>query len=300
MGGLDLFKATLDSAGLWHVENMKYPVNSPADDFGITFAGKREKGFFSSNRNDLRGSDHLYSFELPLITIVIEGIVSDIDEYPVEDATIRIVGRDGLNEKVPVRRDGSYRVELERDVNYVMMASARGFLNQNFELQTAPEEKSETYIVDFFLSPVYTPVVVENIFYAFDSAVLRPESKEALDELIRMLNDNPNVTIELGAHTDRRGTEAYNESLSLRRAQSVTDYLIAGGIAPERLESRGYGKSVPKTVGRKIAGEWDFLHEGDVLDESFILALTPEQQEVADQINRRTEFKVLRTNYNLY
>jgi peptidoglycan-associated lipoprotein len=300
MGGLDIFKASLDSSGTWQVENMKYPLNSSGDDFGITFAGKREKGFFSSNRNDLRGNDHLYSFELPLITVVIEGIVSDIDEYPIEEATVRIVGRDGLNEKVQVRRDGSYRIELERDVSYVMMASARGFLNQNFELRTSPEEKSETYLVDFFLSPVYTPVVIENIFYAFDSAVLRPESREALDELIGMLNDNPNVTIELGAHTDRMGTDAYNEALAQRRAQSVVDYLIAGGIEPKRLEAKGYGESAPKTVNRKIAAEWEFLNEGDILTEQFVLMLTPEQQEIADQINRRTEFKVLRTNYNLY
>ncbi|MDR1600812.1 MAG: OmpA family protein [Tannerella sp.] len=300
MGGLDLFKASLDTTGAWQVENMKYPVNSMGDDFGITFAGKREKGFFTSNRNDLRGNDHLYSFELPLITVVIEGIVSDLDEYPIEEATVRIVGRDGLNEKVQVRRDGTYRVELERDVSYVMMASARGFLNQNFELRTSPEEKSETYLVDFFLSPVYTPVVIENIFYAYDSAVLRPESREALDELIKMLNDNPNVTIELGAHTDRMGTEAYNEALAQRRAQAVVDYLIAGGITPERLEARGYGKSVPKTINKKMAAEWDFLKEGDILTEEFVRSLSPEQQEAADQINRRTEFKVLRTNYNLY
>jgi peptidoglycan-associated lipoprotein len=300
MGGLDIFKATLDSAGTWTVENMRYPINSPSDDFGITFAGSREKGFFSSNRNDLRGSDHLYSFELHVINVVIEGIVSDAYDYPIEEATIRIVGRDGLNEKVQARRDGSYHVELERDVSYVMMASARGFLNQNFELRTGPEEKNETYLVDFFLSPVYTPVVVENIFYAFDSAVLRPESKEALDELIRMLNDNPNVSIELGAHTDRMGTEVYNEGLAQRRAQSVVDYLIAGGIDPGRLEAKGYGKSVPKTINRKMADEWDFMSEGDVLTEDFVLALTPAQQAVADAINRRTEFRVLRTNYNLY
>jgi peptidoglycan-associated lipoprotein len=300
MGGLDLFKATSDSLGGWKVENMQYPINSSADDFGITFAGKREKGFFSSNRNDPRGGDHLYAFELPPLTVVIEGIVSDVEEYPVEGATVRIVGRDGLNEKVGVKRDGSYRLELARDVSYVMMAGARGFLNQYFELTTTPEEKSETYLVDFFLSPIYTPVVVENIFYAFDSAALRPESRKALEELIRMLNDNPNVTIELGSHTDRMGTEAYNESLAQRRAQSVVDYLIAGGIAPERLEARGYGESVPKIINKRMAGEWDFLQEGDVLTEAFILSLTPEQQAVADQINRRTEFKVLRTNFNLF
>ena len=300
MGGLDIFKATLDSTGKWNVENMKAPINSAGDDFGITFAGNKESGFFSSNRNDARGYDHLYSFELPVITIFIEGIVSDVDENPIEDATVRIVGRDGLNEKVLAKKDGKYRVELERDIRYVMMASARGYLNQNFELKTGPEEKNETYIVDFFLSPISKPVVIENIFYDFDKATLRPESKKALDEMIKMLNDNPNVTIELGAHTDRKGSEQYNERLAQRRAQSVVDYLIAGGIAQDRLEAKGYGESVPKTINKRMAKNYDFLNEGDVLTEEFIERMTPEQQEIADQINRRTEFKVLRTNYNLF
>ena len=300
MGGLDLFKATQDSTGKWHDENLKAPINTMGDDFGNTFEGDKEKGFFSSNRNDARGYDHLYSFELPVITIFIEGIVSDVDENPIEDATVRIVGKDGLNEKVLAKKDGTYRVELERDIRYVMMASARGYLNQNFELKTGPEEKNETYIVDFYLSPISKPVVIENIFYDFDKATLRPESQKALDEMIKMLNDNPNVTIELGAHTDRKGSDQYNERLAQRRAQSVVDYLIAGGIEKERLEAKGYGESVPKVINKKMAKNYDFLNEGDVLTEEFILTLTPEQQEIADQINRRTEFKVLRTNYNLF
>ncbi|MDH6341828.1 peptidoglycan-associated lipoprotein [Parabacteroides sp. PFB2-12] len=300
MGGLDLFKATQDSTGHWTVENMGYPVNSMADDFGITFAGRQERGFFSSNRNDARGYDHLYSFEYPTVTILIEGFVLDVEEYPIEEAVIRIVGRDGLNVRVPVRKDGSYRVELERDISYVMMASARGYLNQNFDLKTGPEEENETYIVDFFLSPLHEPVVIENIFYDFDRATLRPESKEALDEMIKMLDDNPNVTIELRAHTDRKGTEAYNEGLAQRRAQSVVDYLIAAGIDKERLEAKGYGKTTPKEITKRMAENYDFLQEGTVLTEEFILTLTPEQQEIADQINRRTEFKVVRTNYNLF
>jgi len=301
MGGLDLFKATQDSTGRWSVENMGAPINSMADDFGITFAGRAEHGFFSSNRNDARGNDHIYSFEYPTFTVSIEGLVLDVDEYLIdEEAEVRIVGRDGLNVKVPVRNDGKYRVELKRDISYVMMASARGYLNQNFELKTGPEEKSETYIVDFFLSPINKPVVIENIFYDFDKATLRPESKEALDQMIKMMNDNPNVTIELGAHTDRKGTDEYNERLAQRRAQSVVDYLIAGGIATDRMEAKGYGESVPKTINKRMAAEFEFLNDGDVLTEEFILNLTPEQQEIADQINRRTEFKVLRTNYNLF
>lgn len=300
MGGLDIFRATLDSTEHWHVENMRSPINSNGDDFGITFEGVHERGFFSSNRNDARGYDHLYSFELPIITVKIEGIVFDVDEVPIEGATVRIVGRDGLNAKVLTMKNGEYEVELERDIRYVMMASARGFLNQNFELKTGAEEKNETYIVDFYLSPITKPVVIENIFYDFDKATLRPESKAALDEMIKMLNDNPNVTIELGAHTDRKGTEKYNEGLAQRRAQSVVDYLIEGGIAPDRLEAKGYGESVPKVINKKMAREHDFLHEGDTLSAPFIEKLTPEQQEIADQINRRTEFKVLRTNYNLF
>ncbi|MDL2221750.1 OmpA family protein [Parabacteroides sp. OttesenSCG-928-N08] len=301
MGGLDLFKAVQDSTGNWSVTNMGAPINSQADDFGITFYGdKQEKGFFSSNRTDARGYDHIYSFEYPTFTIFIEGFVVDIDDELVDSAMVHVVGKDGMNTRVSVRNDGSYRMELKRDESYVMMASAPGFLNQNFELKTTPEEQSETYYVDFFLSPIDVPVVVENIFYDFDKATLRPESKEALNELIKIMTDNPNVTIELGAHTDRKGTEQYNEGLAQRRAQAVVDYLIEAGIAADRMEAKGYGESVPKTVTRKMAETHDFLNEGDILTEEFVLRLSPQQQEIADQINRRTEFQVLRTNYNLF
>ena len=299
MGGLDLFKATLDSTGQWIVTHMGAPINSAADDFGITFEGDKERGFFSSNRGDARGWDHIYSFEYPTITIQIEGYVSDVEEYAIEKAVVRIVGKDGLNMKVPVKPDGSYKVELARDVSYVMMAEAPNFLNQYFELKTSDEEKDETYYVDFFLSPVDKPVVVENIFYDFDKATLRPESKEALDQLVKILNENPNVTIELGAHTDRKGTEAYNENLAQRRAQSVVDYLIESGIDPDRLTAKGYGETVPKIITAKLTEKHPFLPEGTILNEAFVNALSPEQQEVADQLNRRTEFQVTGLDYEL-
>jgi len=299
MGGLDIFKATLDTLGHWHVTNMGSPINSSGDDFGITFAGAAETGFFSSNRKDGRGWDHIYSFDYPTITIFIEGYVSDNDENPIPNSVVRIVGKDGLNVKTPTKPDGSYRVELERDISYVMMASAPGFLNQNFELQTDAEEKNETYYVDFYLSPIDKPVVVENIFYEFDKATLLPESKTALDGLIKILNDNPNVTIELGAHADRKGSDAYNEKLAQRRAQSVVDYLIDAGIDPARLTAKGYGESVPKTVTPKMAETHPFLPVGAVLNETFVEGLLPEQQEVADQYNRRTEFIVTGLEYNL-
>ncbi|GHT00348.1 cell envelope biogenesis protein OmpA [Bacteroidia bacterium] len=298
MGGLDIFKAN-ERQGQWRVENMKSPVNSMGDDFGITFAGKKESGFFSSNRNDGRGADHIYSFDLPGIYVSVEGWVLNRDEEEVDSATVRIVGKDGTNQRIFVRADGTYSMEVVPGMDYVMMASAPGYLNHKQTLSVPDEEKSETYYVDFYLPSISKPVLIENIFYDFNKATLRPESKEALDEVVTMLEDNPNVTIELSAHTDRIGSDVYNESLSQRRAQSVVDYLIANGIAKDRLTAKGYGKSTPKTVTKNIAEKYDFLPEGQLLDAAFIETLEPVQQAIADQINRRTEFRVLSTNYRL-
>lgn len=142
--------------------------------------------------------------------------------------------------------------------------------------------------------------MVENIFYDFDKASLRPESKAALDELAGMLRDNPNITIEMGSHTDRKGTDAYNDDLSLRRAKSVVDYLIAAGIKADRLHFEGYGKKRPKTVTKRVNKEFPQFEEGTVLTPEFIETLGEEDQEAADQINRRTEFLVTATDYEIY
>lgn len=300
MGGLDIFKATLTPKGNWIVENMKSPINSNGDDFGITFEGKKESGFFSSNRNEARGRDHIYSFTYPSIIVSVEGWVLDKEEEVVENAIIRIVGKDGTNERILTRKDGTYRVELTRGMEYVMLANAPGFLNQKQSLSIPKNDRTEVFYVDFYLSSITKPVPIDNIFYDFNRATLRPESKKALDELITLLKDNPNVTIELMSHTDRVGSLEFNQNLSLRRAQSVVDYLVKGGIEKDRLTAAGYGKTQPKVVTKKIATQYDFLPERQELSEEFILTLPREQQAVTDQINRRTEFRVLRTNYRLF
>lgn len=166
-------------------------------------------------------------------------------------------------------------------------------------LKTVEMEKDSTYLVDFILTPINKPVVLENIFYDFDKATLRPESKEELDGLIDLLNLNPNVTIELSAHTDRKGSDEYNNRLSQRRAESVIEYLIAHGIAKDRLTAAGKGKTQPKTVTKAVVKKYDFLKEGEVLTEQFIEQLPADQQDMADQVNRRTEFRVLSITYNL-
>ena len=300
MGGLDLFRAEQTPSGGWSVENMGWPVNSPADDFGITFARGSESGFFSSNRGDARGYDHIYTFELPNLEIWISGWVLDKDEEPIPNATIRIVGNDGSNQKAVGRDDGSFRFPLQRGISYTMLAGARGYLNARQEFTSDTAEEDAEYGVDFILASINKPVVIENIFYDFDKATLRPESKSALDEMAKMLLENPNVTIEMGSHTDRKGSDEYNQELSQRRAQSVIDYLIAAGIETERLKPQGYGETKPKVITKKLAREFPQFEEGIELTPEFIESLGEKDQEIADQINRRTEFKVLSIDYQMY
>ena len=301
MGGLDIFRATAvgDPADLrWKVENMGFPINSAGDDFGITF-GKGEDGFFSSNRGDARGYDHIYSFAYDPVRITIEGLVMDKDEEPVKNAIIRIVGNDGSNQKEVARDDGSFSFALQRGVKYVMLAGAKGYLNQKQEFASDSTMEDANYWVEFILPSISKPSVIENIFYDYDKADLRSESKTALNELIAVLHDNPNVTIEMASHTDRWGSDAYNINLSERRAKSVVDYLVENGISRDRLQPHGYGKSRPKTVTKRIARLYPQFKEGDILTEEFIKTLSEEDQQAADQINRRTEFSVLSLTYNM-
>lgn len=300
MGGLDIFRARQDEWGIWHIENLLAPVNSQGDDFGMTFFQQEEEmGFFASNRGDARGYDHIYSFHLPSIKVLITGTVTNRDEEPIPGAIVRVVGRDGSNHKIVARNDGTFNVKIDRGIQYVMMAGAAGYLNDKEEFRSDNDEADATYQVDFILASISKPVLIDNIFYDFDKATLRPESAKALDELIGLLNDNPNVTIELAAHTDRKGSDEYNANLSRRRADSVIEYLIAGGIEKGRLTPAGYGETRPKEVSAIISRTHPFLPEGQVLDEAFINTLTPEQQEIADQINRRTEFQVLEITWGL-
>ena len=300
-GGLSHFRASLTPQGKWNVVNMGTPINSSGDDFGITYEKPDvESGYLSSNRGDGRGYDHIYSFVLPDLKINISGWVLDRDDEPVPDAVIRIVGNDGSNQKTVAKTDGSFTFPLNRGVSYAMMAGARGYLNAKQEFTADNAEEDAEYSVDFILSSLSKPNIVENIFYDYDKATLRPESKQALDELAEMLRDNPHITIEMASHTDRHGTEEYNMDLSMRRAKSVVDYLIdEGGIDKRRLQYQGYGKSRPKTVTKRINKAYPQFEEGQLLDEDFVNTLSLENQDAADQINRRTEFQVLATDFDM-
>ena len=300
IGGLDIYCATQDNDGKWQIQNLLAPVNSPADDFGMTFEGERMRGFFSSNRGDARGWDHIYSFNLPETVHTLTGWIYEKDGYELPEGTIYLIGNDGTNEKLNPKTDGSFTKRITPGASYVLLGSCKGYLNYMQELVADSTDQDREYTLQFPLASITRPVLIDNIFYEFNSANLTDSSAVALDVLVRLLVDNPNVVIELGAHCDYKGREEYNERLSQRRAESVVAHLIAKGIHPNRLVAKGYGESMPKTITKKMAEKYSFMQEGDVLSESYILALPEEQQEICNAENRRTEFRVLRTTYGLY
>ena len=302
MGGLDIYIAKIDSLNgeKWMIEHPGYPLNSAGDDFGMTFEGLRNQGFFASNRGDGKGWDHLYSFYNPEIIQTVKGWVYEQDGYELPQGIVYMVGNDGTNLKMSVKGDGSFTQAIKPDVDYVLLGTCKGFLNHKETLRVDSVKESKEYVLQFALASITAPVLIDNIFYDFDQSTLRPESKKALDELVLLLNENPNVTIELSAHCDYRGPAAYNKVLSQRRAETVVKYLIAKGIASDRLSPVGYGKEKPKTIKKKLTEKYSFLKEGDVLDEAFIKKLKPEQQDTCNQLNRRTEFIVLRTTYGMF
>lgn len=298
-GGLDIFHA-IPQDSTYLLYNLGAPFNSAGDDFGITFAGETENGYFSSNRGQKKGYDQIYRFVLPEMVFSVEGIVTDNNGEHLTDAYLRLVGDDGTNTRLQVRRDGTYRLRLKKDANYVMLATARGYLNQKQQLNTFNLKDSKTYTQNFNLAPISKPVTMNNIFYEFAKWDLTPQSEEGLQSLVKLLQDNPNITIELAAHTDKVGDAKSNKTLSEKRAQSVVNYLIAHGIEKERLTPVGYGKEKPVVADKALHQKYKFIPIGQALDEEFIDTLGTEEQEICNQINRRTEFKVLKTTYKLY
>ena len=300
MGGLDIFIAKVGKDGKYHLEHPGYPLNSQGDDFGMTFEGPYNRGFFSSNRNDGRGWDHIYSFENPEIVQNVVGWVYEQDGYELQAAEVYIVGNDGTNQKIGVKSDGSFSYQVEPGVDYLFLATCKGYLNHKEELSVKPVDESKEYVLQFALPSISAPVVIDNVFYDFDKATLREESTAALDRLVTLLNDNPNITIELSAHCDFRGSDAYNKRLSQLRAESCVNYLTAHGIAKERLTPVGYGEEKPKKVRKKLTEKITWLKDGDELTEEYISKLDEEKQEICNQLNRRTEFIVLRTTYGMF
>ena len=299
LGGLDIFKASF-TEGHWKVDNMGYPINSSADDFGITFQGETETGFFSSSRTARSGSDDdIFVFTLPPLMFNLIGVVKDEKTDKVlPESTVKIISSDFITNEMTTGADGTFKLTLKPNTDYTFIASKKGYLNGKERETTKGLDRNKDFSITIWLTSIANPIELPNIFYDFAKWDLRPESMVALDKLVETLNDNPTITIELGAHTDSRGSDADNQTLSQRRAQSVVDYLIEKGISKARLTSKGYGESQPKVVDDKLAAQYSFLRNGITLTEDYINSLpSMDEQDIAHQINRRTEFRVLKTDY---
>lgn len=300
MGGLDIFKAKPEDGGSsWKVENMRYPVNSPADDFGITVQHDREEGFFTSRRAGGRGGDDIYWFYLPPLLFNLIGEITDEEsQQPIANAKVRLVGSDGSIQNGETNEEGRFRFMLNPNTDYVAITSDRGYLNGKLKATTKGLSGSQDITKTVTMLSIAQPIVLPNIFYDFDQWELRPESRASLDLLIEILNDNPNIVIELGSHTDSRGSLEYNRELSQKRAQSVVNYLIEKGVPAARLQAKGYAQTEPFRVDDVLSGQFPFLPAGQELTDSFIDSLVSEEErEVAFQANRRTQFRVVRNDY---
>ncbi|MBB6276599.1 PorE family type IX secretion system protein [Porphyromonas circumdentaria] len=300
LGGYDIYKAELQSSGEWQVHHLGSPINSAQDDYGIVFNPVPAKeflaeGYFSSSRSDARGYPHLFSFKQYAIVTRLEGYVYDREEYPISGAILRIVSEHSPEDPMMVssKEDGYYSIDLEGETNYIILAGAPNYLNQYAQFRTDPATEDATYQVDFQLASRIRSEVFQDIYYEFDKATLREESLRDLEAMVKILKENPDVSVEISSHADRKGSDAYNLALSNRRAQSVIDYLSSQGIALTRLRPQGYGKSRPRVITAKLHTLYPELPEGTNLDEAFILQQTEEMQAICDQLNRRTEFTVI-------
>ncbi len=302
LGGLDIFMSQRSPEGWSTPEHLGVPINSSADDFGIIFYPGREQGFFSSNRPGTRGYD-LFSFYLAPLEFTIQGLIADeTNKAAIQGAVIQLIGSDGSLSQVETDKEGKYMFGsdvVKINTNYDLLVSRERYFSTRGQTSTRGFIRSENLTVDFELAPIPDRAIpLPEILYEFASWELLPQFKDSLNGLVTTLKDNPNIVIELASHTDSRGTDIVNDTLSQRRAREVVNFLIGQGIEPERLEAVGYGKRVPRVLERDIISGGFTFPTTTILNENFINSLdTEEHRDAAHQLNRRTEFRVLRDDY---
>lgn len=328
VGGLDIFKTAKNGRKWATPENLGIPINSSYDEMSIVYYPESdhymmERGYFSSNRpfddphnkkTDKKGkkvppiNDDLFYFELPPLLYSIEGTIRDEKSMQlVENAKVRIVGSDGKEYETYTNKQGFYRFDqkkIMRNVVYKMYVSKVDYFSVEGSESTCGYNTDKDLVHDFRIEPVpKQPVVLPEIRYDLAKWDLKEEFMDSLMDLYLVMVNNPNIVVELRAHTDCRPFLGLtNDTLSQRRAQSVVDYLISRGIEPERLVAKGYAERVPRTLDRNITVRVDgkpySFSEGTTLECDYIEHMGDKgRQEAAHLLNRRLEFLILRTDY---
>lgn len=304
MGGMDIYQVTIkgDTAAS-ELENMGIPINSTADDFGITFNPNQfEDGFFSSNRKGGRGQEDIYSFHLAPIEFAMQGTV--IDDYslqPIKNLEVFLIDNSKNTSKSTTNSKGQFSFPtsvIQQGKDYEIRIEKENYFAQKITETTKGLEHSKTFEESVRLKRIpEKPIVLPEILFDLAKWNLKPIYEDSLRGLIGTLDANPGLVIELGAHTDAQGNAEQNDILSQKRAESVVDYLIIRGIDPGRLIAKGYGERAPRTIEKTMNKNGFQFTEGIILSEDYINQLSDNQKNIANELNRRIEFRVLRRNY---
>lgn len=305
MGGLDIFVSTLDSLGEWTSPvNLKSPINSIGNDFGISFHPTEERGFFISNRDTRQGlDDDVYYFIEPPILFTLSGTIKNANSLQfVEGADVKISGSDGSEYSTKSSEKGAFlftNSQIKLNNTYILTIDKKNFFTLTDTISTIGLEFSRDFNEEYQISVIPdSPIVLPDILYELSKWELQPQFEDSLRGLIEMLQINPNITIELGSHTDSRDTHESNDILSQKRAQSVCDYLVIRGIDPFRLTAKGYGERVPRTLQKNYEVNGFTIPSGTTLNDEYINSLPNEDvKEYAHMLNRRSEFRVISKDY---
>jgi peptidoglycan-associated lipoprotein len=308
MGGLDIFCTKYDEKKKdWsQPENMKYPVNSFANDYAMVWEEDAMRGYFTSDRPGGKGGDDIYSFVLPPLEFALRVMVVDMEtDTPLAGSSVTLRSSDGM--LVTLTTDSEGYVFFDKNIilherDYFLRGERTNFLSGTGKESTAGLTVSTRLEHKLKLKGMKKIFVLPDIYYGVDSAILRPESFTSLDKLVEILNENPKIVIELSSHTDTRASEKHNDVLSLERARSAVTYLISKGIDPARLVARGYGERIPRVLTKDdsvlVNNKWYYFKTGTKFTDAYIQSLrTKDEQEAAHQMNRRTEFRVLREDF---
>ncbi len=282
MGGLDIFKASKQGSAQWgNVTNMKAPINSNANDFGIVFYNDKS-GYLTSSREGGRGKDDIWKFYSPEPEFKVICLLKDLETGEVLPAgKVEIIGTDGSTMEGETNAEGKVEFDLSKNTSYVLTASKPGYLNAKGKETTVSLEESKLFAHLYELQPITEdPIKLPEILYAFNDTALTEQAKDSLEILYETLVDNPTLIIELRANTDSRGTPQYNDRLSQGRASAAVNYLVSRGIPRQRMIPKGYGES-------------NLL----ISDAEINKLATEEEREAAHQLNRRTEFSVISFDY---
>jgi peptidoglycan-associated lipoprotein len=298
-GGLDIYCVSMGKSGISPVKHLPRPMNSPADDFAMNFEGNGEKGFFTSRRTGGKGGDDIYSFEKinPKLTIV--GNVRDgVTLQPMKKLPVFLMCdlKDTISAITDEKGIFQFTNDRIKEENiYLLTVIKDNYFAKKTTIKIGKLKNDSTCYVNVDLQPIpEKPIVLPDIYYELDSWELQPQYQDTLMILVKMLNDNPKMEIELASHTDSRGSDQYNAELSQKRAETVVAFLAQKGIKIERLTAKGYGERVPRVLAKTISKNGYSFEQGTKLTESYIIKIEdPKKQEAAYQLNRRMEFSVI-------